>query len=193
MKFLTFIDVHQDKKAIKKLVTRAKKSDIDFIICGGDISDFGRGLREGLSAFNAIGKKCYFIPGNHEEHLSGINDLLKEFPNIFTEGSYVFLGYGGDGFSTQNPEFRQLAREWYSEFKDKKVIFITHGPPANTAIDLLGERHVGNLDYRKFVERIKPKLYVCGHLHETVGQSDHIGETKLVNPGWDGLVIELTS
>ena len=30
MKFLTFVDLHLDKKGLKELVERAKKSDINF-------------------------------------------------------------------------------------------------------------------------------------------------------------------
>ena len=105
--------------------------------------------------------------------------------------NYVFLGFGGDGFSRQDPEFRKIARKWYGNFKNKKVVLITHGPAYKSKLDKLGKRHIGNIDYRKFIERIKPKLAISGHLHETIGEIDKIGNTKLINPCWDGMVIEL--
>ena len=106
-------------------------------------------------------------------------------------GDYVFLGYGGGGFKMKDAGFRKIAREWYGKYKDDKVVLVTHGPPVNTKLDLLGKRHVGNIDYRRFVERIKPRLMICGHLHETVGEMDKIGKTKVIHPGWEGMVIEL--
>jgi hypothetical protein len=48
------------------------------------------------------------------------------------------------------------------------------------------------MDYRKFVERMKPKLMICGHLHENVGMQDKIGKTIVIHPGWEGMVIELS-
>ena len=198
MKFLTFVDIHRNVKHLKALVSRAKEKDIDFIICCGDISDFGRGLRDVLSAFDRIGKKIYVIPGNHEEGLKGWEELLAEYPHwenlhrraVEREG-YFFFGYGGNGFSQFDAEFRKIARRWYGNHQGKKSVLVTHGPPVGTKLDLLGEKHVGQVDYRKFIERIKPKLAISGHLHETAGALDKIGETKLVNPGWEGMVIEL--
>ena len=58
-------------------------------------------------------------------------------------------------------------------------------------LDLLEMGHVGNKDYLKFIRRMKPKLAISGHLHETVGVMDKIDKTQIVNPGWDGMVIEL--
>ena len=67
MKFLVFTDLHNDKEQRAKLVKRALENDVEFIVCCGDISTFGRGLRDVLSAFSKCGKKMYVIPGNHEE------------------------------------------------------------------------------------------------------------------------------
>ena len=67
MKFLAFSDVHEQKKFILELVERAKKPDIDFVICAGDFSSFGRGMKYVLRLFSELGKIMYVIPGNHEE------------------------------------------------------------------------------------------------------------------------------
>ena len=197
MKFLTFVDLHEDQKILKELVEGASEPDIDFVICAGDFSTFGRGMRNVFEQFNTLGKKIYFIPGNHEEH-GGLMERTADYDNCFNLhqraikiGEYVFLGYGGGGFAMEDAEFRKIAREWYGKFKDQKIVLVTHGPPFGTKLDLLGSRQVGNKDYRKFIERIKPRLVVCGHLHETAGRVDRIGKTKLVNPGWDGMIIEL--
>lgn len=197
MKFLTFVDVHLQQKHITDLVLRAREKDVDFIICAGDLSVFGKGIEKTLGAFAGVGKKVYVIPGNHEEHLD-LTNVLAPFAfcvNLHQKaleiGEYVFLGYGGGGFAVHDEEFRKLAREWYGKYNGRKVVLVTHGPPAETKLDLLEKRHVGNVDYRKFIERIHPRLVICGHLHERAGMIDVIADTRLLNPGWEGKVVEL--
>jgi len=197
MKFLAFTDIHQDKKALAALLARTQQADIDFALCVGDFSTFGRGAAAVLEAFQKLGKKLYVIPGNHEEG-QGWEELMAKFPtcvNLHLQaveiGKYVFLGYGGGGFAQEDERFRKIARGWYGLHQGKKIVLVTHGPPLGTRLDLLDNRHVGNRDYRAFIERIKPKLAISGHLHETVGVTDTLGETQLANPGWEGMVIEL--
>ena len=146
---------------------------------------------------NSLGKKVYVVPGNHEEGAE-FDSVVAEFPQVINldrqakvVGDYVFLGYGGGGFTLQDAEFRKIAREWYGKYKGKKIMLVTHQPPFGTKLDWVGNRHVGNKDYTAFILRIKPKLALSGHLHETVGLVDAVGETKIANPGWEGMVIEL--
>ncbi|MEK6938456.1 MAG: metallophosphoesterase [Nanoarchaeota archaeon] len=44
MKFLAFVDLHEDRKVLQKLLERAKQEDIDFLVCAGDLSQFGHNL-----------------------------------------------------------------------------------------------------------------------------------------------------
>ena len=198
MKFLTFVDLHEDKKSLKALVNRAKEDDIDFIVCAGDITMFGRGLRYTLKQFNDLGKKFYVIPGNHESDRM-LNEVVGDYEyvinfheKVFKVDKYVFMGYGGGGFALEDPQFRKVSREWYSKYQDDKTVLVTHGPPYGCKLDFLEKRHVGNKDYRKFIERIKPRLVICGHLHENANLQEVIGKTKAIHPGWEGMVIELS-
>jgi len=198
MKFITFSDFHEDFDQLDTLISRAKEDDIDFAIVAGDMTVFSKGLRPVLKRLDSIGKKVYVIPGNHEEG-TGFDKIVKDYGNcvnfdrqyIELENDFVLLGYGRDGFSQKDLEFRKVARSWYGKFKNKKVILVTHGPPANCKLDVVSGHHVGNIDYREFIERIKPKVAICGHIHETAGEVDTIGETNVVNPCWEGMVIEL--
>ncbi len=197
MKFLVFSDVHEDKSQLAKLEKRAKQTDIDFVIVAGDFTTFNRSLTQLFKQFNSWDKPVYVIPGNHEEGeeysitIQRYNNLVNLHKSQVEINDYVLLGYGGDGFSQQDPEFRKIARSWYGKYKNKKVVLITHGPAYKTKLDKLSMGHVGNIDYRKFIDRIKPKLAISGHIHETIGAIDNIGETKVINPCWDGMIIEL--
>ena len=197
MKLLVFSDVHGDLKRSKKLLDRAAEKDVDLVIIPGDFTVFNRNLKKIIELFNNCPKPIYVLPGNHEMGKK-FDEVVDSFPNVtsfhkssFKFGDYVFLGYGGDGFSREDAEFRKISRKWYGEFKGQKIVLVTHGPPYKTKLDKIGERFIGNVDYRKFIERIKPKLYVCGHIHETMGEQDTLGDTILLNPCWEGAVIEL--
>jgi Icc-related predicted phosphoesterase len=70
----------------------------------------------------------------------------------------------------------------------KKTVFIIHGPPYNTSLDILtNKQHVGSRAIRKFIEKHHPYLTLHGHIHETVDVSgkfmDHIGETICIGSG----------
>src|SRR3989344_2287123 len=197
MKFLAFVDLHADKQQLKSLLDLANNNDVEFIICAGDVSQFGSGLRMVLEKFNAIKKPFYIIPGNHEDD-EMMNTIVKDYPylhnfhqKVFKIQDYVLLGHGEGGFSKEDPNFRKIARDWYGQYNGQKIIFVTHGTPYGTKVDKVGNNYVGNVDYRSFIERVKPKLVICGHIHETAGKEDMIGETKVVNPGWKGMVLEL--
>lgn len=198
MKFLAFSDVHENKKAIQHLLEVATHSEIEFVVTCGDISTFGRGLDLLFKKFHDLKKEFFVIPGNHEEHSAEFSRLFSRYSwcknfhkHRFEKGEYVFLGYGGNGFSQEDSEFRAKAREWYGEFNGRKIVFVTHGPAYGTDLDVLGDKHVGNKDYTAFIRRIRPKLVISGHLHETAGTVDEVEEVKFVNPGWDGMVITL--
>ena len=79
MKILAFTDHHTSKVAIAKV--REKAKDAELIICGGDITNFGDGLKENLEAVNNLGKPVLLTHGNHEEHLD-MEHEVKPYKNI---------------------------------------------------------------------------------------------------------------
>ena len=44
---------------------------------------------------------------------------------------------------------------------------------------------------RKAVEKFKPNLLLCGHIHEAEGIEDRIGNTKVINVGKEGKIINI--
>lgn len=63
------------------------------------------------------------------------------------------------------------------------LVAIVHNPPKDTVCDQVAPGiHVGSPLIRSFIERVRPLLVVCGHIHEGFGK-DTIGSTVLANPG----------
>ncbi|MDP2749277.1 MAG: metallophosphoesterase [Nanoarchaeota archaeon] len=197
MKFLAFADMHGNRKQLEKLVRRAKKEKVDFIVCAGDISIFERRLNEMLSVLGKSKLPVFIIPGNHESDsllakLSKKHKLFFLHKKIFEIDGFFIAGFGGGGFSLTDRDFEKTAKKFYKVFKkNRNFILITHAPPYRTKVDLIGRSHCGNKSIANFIKLSQPLVAISGHLHETEGKKDKIGKTLVVNPGMKGMVIEL--
>ena len=197
MKLFVFVDLHGNKASLKKIIARSKKKDIEAVICAGDFTIFSSSQKELLSKLNKIGKPVLIVHGNHEDD-DELRKDCKLFKNCyfihnnkFRLGEYLFIGWGGGGFSYIDRGFEKNSKrfkKWIKE--DDKVVLITHAPPYKTKIDEIGGEHAGNKSIRKFIEQVRPVLAVSGHLHECVGE-DFIKKTKVINPGYKGKMLNI--
>jgi Icc-related predicted phosphoesterase len=197
MDILAFVDMHGNDKALKEIKDKAKKADI--IVCAGDISIFENNLDLLLAELNALNKQVLIVPGNHEDS-ADLNQLTKINKNIvnihkksFIKDDYLFLGYGGAGFSINDSEFSALSKKFEKEAKkhDGRIILVTHAPPYKTKIDEIMKDPCGNKSIKSFIVKVEPDLAISGHLHETAGKEDKVGKTKVINPGPYGKIISL--
>jgi hypothetical protein len=194
MKILLFTDVHADTKSLEKILEKSK--DCDVMLCCGDISVFGSGLKKTMQILSKCGKKMFITHGNHEM-LSELKSLCDSKLNIFLHKEFVkfgdvtFIAYGGGGFS----ESDERLDSWIKTIRQKingKTVFFTHAPPRGTKLDKLPYLgHRGSKSVRNAIEVLKPELFVSGHFHETFLRRDKIGETLLINPGPDGVLLEI--
>ncbi|MBI1969334.1 metallophosphoesterase family protein [Candidatus Woesearchaeota archaeon] len=198
MKILAFTDIHCSTKALKKIIQRGKKKDVDCLACAGDISIFEQHLEYMMRKLDTVGKCVFIVPGNHEtpevlkklcsytKNLVFLHKQLKKFKDV------TFIGFEGDGFSFTDSAFRGWAKQIEKRIRKKgKIVLITHAPPHHTKVDLLIDEHCGNKDIRRFLERNTIALHICGHLHENAGVKDVVKGTKVVNPGPYGVVVEV--
>ncbi|MBU0930103.1 MAG: metallophosphoesterase [Nanoarchaeota archaeon] len=197
MKILAFVDLHSDFTYLKKIIKTAKEKQPDFLVCAGDISDFGNDIEKIFKELSELNIPMLIIPGNHESS-STINQLCKKYKfavNInkacYEVNEYCFLGYGEGGFSEEDPEFDELAEKFKKNLdKNKKLILVSHAPVYGTKVDYLSTLgHRGNKSIRRFIAEVKPKLVICGHFHDTATQIDRIGYTTIINPGKYGKII----
>ena len=201
MKLLAFTDIHGSNTALKRIEQKIKSQKPDLLVCAGDISIFEHGIGIILRKLNKLNRKIIIVHGNHEDD-STFRKYSRIFKNIIfihkachIENNLLFVGFGGGGFSVREKEFENIANKKFKkiikENPSKKIILLTHAPPYGTRLDKLGKNHVGNRSFRKFIEKNKIDLHVCGHLHENFGKEDKIGITKVINPGLFGKIIEI--
>ena len=77
-----------------------------------------------------------------------------------------------------NAEEEVLEQKWDMIPKDTDVI-IVHGPPYLHG-DRVKDTHVGSPSLLRKIKEIKPKLVVCGHIHESYG-CYHVDNSVVVN------------
>lgn len=199
MKILAFTDIHGSLFALKRIEQKFKAQKPDLLVCAGDISIFEHGVIGVIRRLNKLNKKIIIVHGNHEDESTFIK-LSKLFKNIifihkkyFSEKNLLFLGYGGGGFSVVDKGFEKIAKTKFKKTikdnKDKKIILVTHAPPYKTKLDKLVGGHCGNKSIKKFIEKNKIDLLICGHLHENFGKEDKVNKTKIINPGPFGKIL----
>ena len=204
LRILAFSDLHGNEKALSALAKKARKANVDVIICAGDFTVFEHNILRIMRKLDAIGKPVLLVNGNHEDAIL-VAEICKTLKNvrqlhrkIYCDDrfpDYAFISHGGEGFDHVSEDFERFAATATNKIKQlqrlkKKIIFITHQPPHGTRLDFIWKHH-GNKSYTRFVRKVQPLLHVCGHLHETQGKKDRIGKTALINPGPKGQIVEV--
>lgn len=197
MRILACTDIHEQIALIPRFSRIIKQEQVDVFVCAGDFSIFGRSTKKILEAFNSLPVPVVFIHGNHEDELE-VRSLLKLFPNIhfvhnmpYDYMGYTFLGFGGGGFSLNEPEYEKIAKTHAHAFHAKTVLLM-HPPPYGTLLDEVDQDwHVGTQTLTDIIASKQPIIAFCGHIHECFHVRDEIGATMIINPGPDGEVIEL--
>jgi Icc-related predicted phosphoesterase len=145
-------------------------------------------------------KKKIFICGNHDHSIEQgffyfneewmgatfLNDSATEFEGLKIWGSPHSLW-----FEEINPNCSAFTgNESYIKRKlelipDNIDILISHSPFYGILDENKYGKHCGSVSLREVVERVKPKLFVCSHIHEQGGNEvmfKHIGsDTWCVN------------
>lgn len=187
MKIVTISDTHGMHRALNM-------PSGDVLIHAGDFSS--NGTLENVREFNEwLGRLDYehkiVIAGNHELCFeSAPEEAEKLITNAvyLKDSSIVIDGMKFYG-SPWQPAFynwafnlqrgAELKQKW-DMIEDDTDVLITHGPLFGYLDSVVGDEHVGCEELTKAVQRIKPKLHVCGHIHGGYGM-DKLGSTKLVN------------
>lgn len=195
MKLLAFTDIHGNPTAINQILNKSKEADL--LVCGGDLIDWGN-LENIIKLFKPINKKMVIIPGNHEDY-NELKSICKKYDFLidvhlkkFKINDVIFFGFGGGGFTKIDSELEKVMPTLKFNEKDK-LVFVSHGPPFGTKLDYLDnmQSYRGSKTLREFIKKFKPKIAICGHLHENEKKEDKLGGTLILNPGKYGKIIEV--
>jgi 3',5'-cyclic AMP phosphodiesterase CpdA len=160
-----------------------------------------------------------FIAGNHDTSFEDSPNQARAWLEkasdgqiIYLQDSFVNLEVDGETVKVYGAPWQPWFFDWAfnlrtdTELKSKwdripknTDILITHGPPYKLCDITMRGEHVGCRELRKAIQRVRPKLHVCGHIHEGYGVEEWMGVTianasicnARYNPVHEPLVFEL--
>ncbi|MBW2999767.1 metallophosphoesterase family protein [Candidatus Woesearchaeota archaeon] len=200
MKILASGDIHGDTDLAKKLAERAEKEKVDLVVLCGDLTFAEQNTQNIIGPFVKKKKKVLLIPGNHETVATA--DFLAELYGVKNIHGYSvrykdvgLFGCGGANIGLmQLPENELfgLLKKGHDGIKYlKKKIMVTHVHPTGTKMEKFSKFFKGSKGVKKAVEKFKPDILLCSHVHEAEGIEEKIGKTKVVNVGKKGKIIEI--
>lgn len=200
MKILAASDIHGDTTLARALAERAEKEKVDLVILCGDLTFQEQSTENLVGPFVKKNKKVLLIPGNHEtiataDFLAEMYDATNLHGYSIKIGNIGFFGCGSSNiglFQLSEDEIFSLLKMGYEKIKDvKKKIMVTHVHPKGSIIEKFSDYFEGSSGVRKAIDKLKPDLLLCGHVHEAEGIEDEIGRTRIINVGKKGKIIEV--
>lgn len=198
MRLLAFSDLHRDLEQGARLVQMATEADV--VIGAGDFASVHEGLGETIGALSAIETPTVLVPGNNETE-----DALREAASQWPAATVLH----GGGTTIEGVEFFGLGGgipvtpwEWSFDLADERAaamlsscpqgaVLVLHSPPqghcdANAAGD-----HFGSAALLRAIEEHRPRLAVCGHIHESWGCASEVAGAPIRNLGPMGTWLEI--
>src|SRR5579872_1164115 len=197
MKLLIYSDIHNDARALKKLID----TEADYYFDAGDLVSWARGFEKMGPVLAPRAARTYVLPGNHESE-QNIADFCARFGcHNFHGQTLEIAGYhvAGLGYSNPTPfntpgEYseQELAARLEKFSALDPLILICHAPPKSTQLDRVRDgQNFGSQAVRDFIDRYQPHYFYCGHIHEAAGVHDTIGRTDAWNVGKRGQTLDL--
>lgn len=198
MKILAFSDLHCDLEQGARLVEMAAEADV--VIGAGDFASVHEGLPETICTLAAIATPTVLVPGNNEtvDALRAAVDGWDAATVLHGEGTTIdgteFYGLGG-GIPVTPWEWSfdlddEAATEMLAGCPEGAVL-VLHSPPKDHCDSAGGGGNFGSPALLGAIEEKRPRLAVCGHIHESWGCESTIGETSVRNLGPKGTWLEV--
>jgi Icc-related predicted phosphoesterase len=198
MRLLAFSDLHRDLGQAAKLVEMAAEADV--VIGAGDFASIHEGLEETIGALAGIEAPSVLVPGNNETA-----EALREAATAWPAAIVLH----GEGATIDGVEFFGLGAgipitpwDWSFDLDDEAAramlapcpegaVMVLHSPPSGHC-DTAGDgTHFGSPALLAGIEEKRPRLAVCGHIHESWGCESEVGGTPVRNLGPAGTWIEV--
>lgn len=198
MKLLAFSDLHRDLDQAAKLVEMSAEADA--VIGAGDFASVHEGLEETIGALAGIEAPTVLVPGNNET-ADALRDAAVRWPaaSVLHGGGAVI---GGAEFFGLGAGVPVTPWDWSFDLDDEAAaamlapcpdgaILVLHSPPRGHCDTNGSGDHFGSPALLRAIEEKRPRVAVCGHIHESWGCRSEIGATPLYNLGPTGTWIEL--
>jgi Icc-related predicted phosphoesterase len=189
VKILAFSDLHLARSRAADLV--AASAEADLVIGAGDFCNMRQGLGEAMELLAGLQAPMVVVPGNAESvdelrEAAGPGVTVLHGESCEIGGLTLFgLGYGVPvtPFGSWSCDLTEAFAAELLAGCETADILITHSPPKGVVDRTSAGQSVGSTAIRAAIERIRPRLALCGHIHDSWGQEGRIGATRVVNLG----------
>jgi Icc-related predicted phosphoesterase len=198
VRILAFSDLHRNLGQAADLVEMS--ADADVVIGAGDFASIHEGLTETIDALAPISAPTLLVPGNNETE-----EALREAARGWAAATVLH----GEGAEIAGVEFYGLGAgipvtpwDWSFDLDDEAAaeklsacpegaVLVLHSPPRGHCDTNGSGDHFGSEALLRAIEQKRPRLAVCGHIHESWGCESAIGGTPLHNLGPKGTWLEV--
>ncbi|MBA7493651.1 hypothetical protein ES702_04211 [subsurface metagenome] len=174
MKLLATADIHGSQYRLNIILKNIEKYSPDLVVICGDITQFGPG-EVAKNFLNQIPVDTLAIVGNIDPAEVGqaITDSKADNLDLkrVVKNDISFVGIGGTIPSPLSKIVIEAknSKKPIEEVVDNKSVLVAHVPPYKTQDRVFFGHHSGSKELRELVEKCKPRLVLCGHIHEDPG------------------------
>ena len=187
-RILAFSDMHLSRRCARDVVGNAEFADL--VIGAGDFCNQRRGLGDAMSLLTPVLPKAVLVPGNAESAdelraAAGPATVLHG-QSVECAGLTIFgLGYAVPvtPFGSWSCDLSEDDAEAMLAGMERADLLVVHSPPKGVADRTAAGLSVGSAAIRAAIERVQPRLAVCGHVHDSWGRTGTIGATHVHNLG----------
>ncbi len=200
MKLLCFSDLHRDVEAAKRLV-KAAQVDVDVVVGAGDFANRHQGLADTLDILAAIDRPSVLVPGNGETVDELCEATAKWASATVLHGSgceidgVPFWGVGGGipvtPFGAWSYDFDEQQAAELLTGCPRGGVLVVHSPPIDTVDHDTAGKVRGSQSIRDVIEAKQPAFVVCGHIHSDWEKQITLNETRILNAGPRGIIVEI--
>ncbi len=161
-------------------------------------------LQTFLSQIDQMGKPWIFVPGNHDPSAIGLDPLAGSHGIVATTSRLVaFLGLWvllvpftppcGWNWTLRSAHLREWV-PFYGQLAQELPIdlLISHAPPKGI-LDEGGRWYPRKMPtLRPLMEAVRPRYYICGHMHKDTGQQVAPNGTTVINVAQRNWILELS-
>jgi Icc-related predicted phosphoesterase len=180
MKIYAVADIHGAQYRVNEIREIIEENKPDIVCICGDITQFGPADIATL-LLDQIPGKILAILGNIDpvDVLQGVN---KNHVENIQHRRYVYKGVSFLGVSGVSDEetFSFFSNQATASFLKNIDVLLTHVPPYGFQDMVFFGRHAGSKIIYEIIQDIKPRLVLCGHIHEDPGFSN-ADKTVVVN------------
>lgn len=186
-RILAFSDMHLSRRCAADV--RAASAEADIVIGAGDFCNGRQGLAEAMDLLWTIEDKAIYVPGNAEraeELRAATAATVLHGEAVERHGLTIFgLGYAVPvtPFGAWSCDMSEDEAGAMLDGMERADLLVVHSPPKGVADATSAGLSVGSTAIRAAIERVQPRLALCGHIHDSWGQTGRIGATHVHNLG----------